>query len=78
MKGKMFDGGAAKGLEVFSKMKGREVITIPDGEKAKFEAAVKIMVDNWVKKRTAQGYPAADYISYLKERNAYWTAKKSK
>ena len=74
----MFDKGAAYGLKVFSEMKGREVITLPEAEKEKFRVAVRTIIDDWVKKRTAQGYPAAEYVKYIRERIAYWDAKKPK
>lgn len=64
-----------KGVEYFKSLPGREVINIPESQKAEWQAAVKPVVDAYVKDKTAMGLPAAEYLAYFHERIKHWEAK---
>lgn len=74
-RGKIWDEEDEKGMKGFISTPGRTFITLPPAEVEKFKAAAQVVVDEWVKKKTGQGYPAADYVKYLRERIAYWSAR---
>ena len=76
LRGKVWDEDDMKGKEIFLASPGREFITLSPGDIEKFKAAAQTTIDDWIKKKTDQGYPAADYVNYLKERIAYWGAQK--
>lgn len=66
-------GGKIAGLQ-----KGMEFINIPDEEAAKWEKAVTPVIENQVKKLVGKGFSESEvrgWISYLKERNDYYTKK---
>ena len=64
-----------EGVDYFKSLPGREVITIPADQKPQWEAAVKPVVDAYVKDKAALGLPAAEYLAYFHERIKYWEAK---
>ena len=74
-RGKIWDEEDERGKKAFLSKPGREYITLPSAEVEKFKAAAQVTIDRWVGKKAAEGYPAADYVKYLKERIDYWQAK---
>ncbi len=65
--------GKAYGVE-----QGVEFIELPAAEVAKFQAAVVPVIDNYVTQMVDKGYTEAEvkgWITFIKERIDYWTAK---
>jgi TRAP-type C4-dicarboxylate transport system substrate-binding protein len=57
---------------------GVEIIELPDSEMKRWEAAVAPVIDDYVKKMVKEGYSEAEakgWISFLRERSAYWMEK---
>lgn len=73
MRSKMFLEETDKAIAKFKALPGRQWLTLPADEQAKVKAAAQSVVDNWVKQKTAAGFPAADYVKYMKERLDYWS-----
>ncbi len=57
-------------------MPGKESITLPLAEQAKFKAAAQIVIDDWIKSATAKGIPAAELVKFINERADYWSKQK--
>jgi TRAP-type C4-dicarboxylate transport system substrate-binding protein len=54
---------------------GAEFITLPPEEAARWKAAVQPVIDNYVSKMVAKGFPeqqVKEQIAFIKERIAYW------
>jgi TRAP-type transport system periplasmic protein len=64
------------GFEYFKSLPGRELITVSTDERDKWEAAVKPVIENYIKEKTAMGLPAKEYLDYFNERIKYWSEKK--
>jgi TRAP-type C4-dicarboxylate transport system substrate-binding protein len=64
------------GLEYFQGLPERELIVIPKDQRAEWEAAVKPVIDQYIKDKTAKGLPAKEMLDYFNERIQYWTSKK--
>ena len=64
------------GFEYFKSLPGRELITIPASERAQWEAAVKPVIEKYIKEKTAMGLPAKEYLDYFNERIEYWSERK--
>jgi TRAP-type C4-dicarboxylate transport system substrate-binding protein len=65
----------------FGLSKGVEIIELPDKEMERWKAAVAPVIDDYVKKMVKEGYSEAEvkgWISFLKDRSAYWTEKQKK
>jgi len=75
LRGEKWDEADRSGKEAFLAAPGREYITLPPAEKAKIKAVAQKTIDAWVKDMTAKGYPAQDYVDYVKERVDYWSDK---
>ena len=60
-------------IENWKKDPSKETITLSPNEQAKFKAAANKVVDEWIKSTTEKGYPAAEYVNYVKERVEYWS-----
>ena len=61
--------------KAFGQKKGVEFIDLPSEELEKFQAAVKPVIDNYIKKMVAKGFSEAEvkgWIEFLRERIAYW------
>lgn len=56
-----------EGLE-FSKSLGNQVIELSPKEDARWADAVKPVIDAYVKEKTEMGLPAAEYVSFIKEK----------
>lgn len=64
--------------KAFGEKKGVEFIDLPPGELAKWQAAVKPVFENYVKKMVAKGFSEAEvrgWIEFLRERIDYWTQR---
>jgi TRAP-type C4-dicarboxylate transport system substrate-binding protein len=64
------------GLEYFKSLPGRELIVIPKDQRPEWDAAVKPVIEKYIKEKTAKGLPAKEMLDYFNERITYWTAKK--
>ena len=64
------------GFEYFKSLPGRQLITVSADERDKWEAAVKPVIENYIKEKTAMGLPAKEYLDYFNERINYWSEKK--
>jgi TRAP-type C4-dicarboxylate transport system substrate-binding protein len=64
------------GFEYFKSLPGRELIMVPMDERAQWEAAVKPVIENYIKEKTAMGLPAKEYLDYFSERIKYWSERK--
>jgi TRAP-type transport system periplasmic protein len=45
---------------------GVEVITLPADEKAEWDGKITFMVDDWIEKAKAKGFPAEEIINDIK------------
>lgn len=56
---------------------GREVVQIPPDENARWEEAVKPVIDSYIKEKGPRGVglPAKSMVDYVKSRIAYWAGK---
>ena len=63
------------GIDYFLTFEGRELIELSDGEMARWVAAVKPLIDEYIEEKTAMGLPAADYEEYLAKRVKYWAER---
>ena len=64
--------------KAFGQKKGVEFIDLPPEELTKWQAAVKPVIDNYVKKMVAKGFSESEvksWIAYLRERIDYWTER---
>ena len=64
--------------KAFGEKKGVEFIDLPPEELTKWQAAVKPVIENYVKKMVAKGFSESevrDWIAYLRERINYWTER---
>jgi TRAP-type C4-dicarboxylate transport system substrate-binding protein len=64
--------------KVFGAQKGVKYFELTSAEVNKWQKAVTPITDNYVKKMLADGYSEGetrDWIKFLQERTAYWTAK---
>ena len=64
--------------KAFGMKKGVEFIDLPPSELPKWQAAVKPVIDNYVKKMAGKGYSEAEvrrWIKFLRERIDYWTKR---
>lgn len=61
--------------KAFGQKKGVEFIDLPPEELTKWQAAVKPVIENYVKKMVAKGFSESEvgsWIAYLRERIDYW------
>ena len=66
-----------EGLQFF-RQQGGQVIMLSDAEAKKWQQAVEPVIEAYKKNMVSSGYKAAEvdgWISYVKERVGYWTAK---
>ena len=63
------------GFEYLQSLPGRKLITIPQDQKAEWEAVAKPVVAKYIKEKKAMGLPAEEYIAYFNERIKYWSQK---
>ena len=64
--------------KAFGEKKGVEFIDLPPSELSKWQAAVKPVFENYVKKMVDKGYSEAEvrgWIQFLRERIDYWTKR---
>ncbi len=64
--------------KAFGTKKGVTFIELPPSELPKWQAAVKPVIDNYVKKMAGKGYSEAEvrrWIKFLRERIDYWTKR---
>jgi TRAP-type C4-dicarboxylate transport system substrate-binding protein len=54
---------------------GVEFITLPPDEKAKWDAKLAFITDNWVKSATEKGYPGAEIVADIKAFTKMYTGK---
>ena len=64
------------GLEYFKSLPKRELITVPADERPQWEAAIKPVIEDYIKEKTAMGLPAQAYLDYFNERIKYWSEQK--
>ena len=74
--GYVWDYYDAAGIKYFESLPGRELIVIPAGQRAEWEAAVAPVIEKYVKDKTAMGLPAQEMLDYFNERVKYWEARK--
>jgi len=65
-----------QGLDYFQSLPGRELIEIPNAQKAEWENAVQSVRENYIKDKAAMGLPAKEILNYFDERIRYWDARK--
>ena len=65
-----------KGFDFLMSLPDREIIAIPADQRPQWEAAVKPVIDKYIKEKTAMGLPAQAYWDYFNERIEYWSARK--
>jgi len=66
-----------EGLQFF-KQRGGQVVQLTEAEASRWQKAVEPVVENYKKNMISKGYKAAEvdgWISYIRERVAYWTSK---
>ncbi len=63
------------GLDYFNTQANRKEVTLSKDESARWVAAVQPLVTKTVADIKAKSLPGDDYLKYIKERIAYWTAK---
>jgi TRAP-type C4-dicarboxylate transport system substrate-binding protein len=64
----------------FGLSKGVEFIELPANELPKWQAAVKPVIDDYIKRMTKKGFSESEvngWIKYLQERTDYWTKKQT-
>jgi TRAP-type C4-dicarboxylate transport system substrate-binding protein len=64
----------------FGLSKGVEFIELPESELPKWQAAVKPVFDDYIKRMTKKGFSESEvkgWIKYLQERMDYWTKKQT-
>jgi hypothetical protein len=64
--------------KAFGQKKGVEFIDLPASELPKWQAAVKPVFDDYVKKMVGKGFKEAEvrgWIDFLRERIDFWTQK---
>lgn len=64
------------GIAYFKSLPGRELIEIPTDERGRWAAAVKPVIENYIKEKSAMGLPAKEYLDYFNARIKYWSDKK--
>jgi TRAP-type transport system periplasmic protein len=62
-------------IKVFLAQEGRRMNTPSTVEAATMKSLAQNLVDDWIKKKTAEGLPAAEYVKFAQERLAYWTTQ---
>ena len=67
-----------QGLEYFQSLPGRELIEIPNAQRAEWEDAVRGVRENYIKEKTAMGLPAKEYLDYFDGRIKYWDEREPK
>lgn len=77
-RGTMFMEDTTKAINSFKTRQGREWINLTPDEVTKVKNAALAITEAWIKDKTAAGFPAQDYVNYMKERLAYWTEKQPK
>ena len=76
--GRVWNGYDRMGEDFFLSLGGgREVVQIPPDENARWEEAVKPVIDAYIKEKGPRGVglPAKSMVDYIKSRIAYWTGK---
>jgi len=73
--GKVWWYSDVQGLDYFRSLPGKQVYTIPSADTAKWESTIQPIIDKYVTDYGKLGLPTADYMSYLKDRCAYWNGK---
>jgi TRAP-type C4-dicarboxylate transport system substrate-binding protein len=63
------------GFDYLQSLPGRELINISKDEMPKWKTAIKPVIDQYIKDKTAMGLPAAEILAYFNERIKYWTPK---
>ena len=63
------------GMEYFESLPDRKAIVIPQDRKPEWEKAVKPVIENYIKEKTAKGLPAQEIVDYFNERVEYWEAR---
>jgi TRAP-type C4-dicarboxylate transport system substrate-binding protein len=62
-------------IDYFLTFPGRELIELSPEEMARWVAATEPLIDEYIREKTAPGFPAADYEAYLLERTEYWAER---
>lgn len=62
-------------IDEFVTFPGREVIELSPEESARWSAAVKPLIDDYIAAREAKGLPAREYHEYALERVKYWSER---
>lgn len=57
---------------------GREVIELSEEEISRWTEAVRPLIDSYIAEKEAMGLPAADYVKFIEDRIAYWSARQAK
>lgn len=63
------------GMEYFKSLPDREVIVVSSDQKSEWEKAVAPVAENYIKEKTAKGFPAQEITDYFNERVEYWEAR---
>ena len=75
LRGRIFVEESTNAQELFLSQPGRELITLAPEEVAKVQAAANKVIDGWIKEKTADGFPAQEYVDYMRERVEYWSTQ---
>jgi len=75
MRGKSWDKAAQEAKGAFLALPDKEWVTPTSDEAAKLKAIAQSVINDWIKAKTAEGYPAADYVKYVEERVDYWSER---
>ncbi len=78
VRGKWFIEETTRATNIFKGRPGREWITLSADEQTKVKNAAQAVTDAWVKDKTAAGFPAQDYVNFMKDRIAYWSQQQPK
>lgn len=59
-------------IKIFKSMPGKEFIELPADSVAVFKAAADAVIDKWSQEMKGKGYPADEYVEYIRNRLDYW------
>ncbi len=75
IRSKAWDKAEQDSLQAILKMPGKEFIKLSPEEEAKFRDVANAQINEWAAGMKTKGNPADEWVSYVKERIAYWSAK---
>ena len=59
----------------YCRQNGMKFFKLPPAEEKRWKNAVKVVINNYVKEKSAMGLPAAEYVKYIEKRLDYWGKK---